>query len=87
MPVVPNPRIVYLGIPDALPVVGQHFKYDDTLSIDLDAVSLDGGFLVKNLVISPDPYLRGRMRDPSIPSYSEPLLPGDVCAPFIIGKV
>ena len=42
--------------------------YDDSQSIDLDGV-LNGGFLVKILVMSIDPYMRSRMRDPSIKSY------------------
>lgn len=36
--------------------------YDESETIDLDDVSLDGGFLVKTLVLSIDPYMRGKMR-------------------------
>ena len=35
--------------------------YDGSDTINLDTVSLDGGFLVKTLVLSIDPYLRRRM--------------------------
>ena len=44
--------------------------YDDSQTIDLEAVPLEGGFLVKVLVLSVDPYMRGRMRAPSKSSYS-----------------
>ena len=44
--------------------------YDESETIDPDTVPLNGGFLVKVLVLSIDPYLRGKMRNPSIESYS-----------------
>ena len=37
-----------------------------TQMIDPDIVPLKGGFLLKTLVLSVDPYQRGRMRDPSV---------------------
>jgi NADPH-dependent curcumin reductase CurA len=43
----------------------------DAETIDLDNVPLNGGVLVKILYLSVDPYMRGRMRDPSTPSYSQ----------------
>jgi NADPH-dependent curcumin reductase CurA len=42
----------------------------DAETIDLDNVPLNGGVLVKALYLSVDPYMRNRMRDPSVPSYS-----------------
>ena len=44
--------------------------YDESQTIDLDTAELDGGFLVKVLVLSIDPYMRGRMRDATKGSYS-----------------
>ena len=44
--------------------------YDESETIDLENVPLNGGFLVKLLVLSIDPYLRGKMRDASKKSYS-----------------
>ena len=41
--------------------MGKTLVYDDTPTIDLDTVSLDGGILLKMLVLSVDPYLRRRM--------------------------
>jgi hypothetical protein len=50
--------------------VGVHFKYDESQTIDLEAAPLGGGFLVKTLALSLDPYMRGRMRDAGQKSYS-----------------
>lgn len=47
------------------PVPGKTLVYDTSQKIDLETVSVDGGILVKILVVSIDPYLRGRMRDPN----------------------
>ena len=43
--------------------------YDDSPTIDVDAVDLNGGLLVKTLYLSIEPYMRNRMRDPKIESY------------------
>lgn len=52
------------------PEPGKTTIYDEKQTIDLDNVPLKGGFLVKTLVLSVDPYLRFKMRDPKIESYS-----------------
>lgn len=44
--------------------------YDNSQEIDPERVGLRGGFLLKTLVLSIDPFLRGQMRDKSVPSYS-----------------
>ncbi|KAJ7135918.1 hypothetical protein C8R44DRAFT_662176 [Mycena epipterygia] len=72
----PNPRILYAKVPaDTFLVAGEHIVYDETPTIDLDQ-DLKGGFLTKTLLLSPEPYMRERMRDPSIPSYSSPMKVG-----------
>ena len=43
------------------PEPGKHTAYDDSQVIDLDTISLNGGFILKMLVFSVDPYLRGMM--------------------------
>jgi len=43
--------------------------YDDKQTIDVDEVALNGGFLVRTLVLSVDPYMRGRMRPAEQKSY------------------
>jgi len=61
-----------LGYPEP----GKTTVYDTSEIIDPDTIPLDGGFLVKTLEFSIDPYMRGRMRDPSIKSYSPPFALG-----------
>ena len=50
--------------PNAYPDPGKTTVYSDSETIDLEAAPLNGGFLVKTIALSIDPYLRGRMRDP-----------------------
>ncbi|KAI3615001.1 hypothetical protein WG66_016886 [Moniliophthora roreri] len=61
---VRNARVVFAEAPDdsAYPEPGKTIVYDSTPTIDLENVSLNGGFLLKTLVLSVDPYMRGRMR-------------------------
>lgn len=66
---VSNKRVLFTKIPSGYPVASEHMKVDKT-SIDLEAQLPKGDFIVKTLEISVDPYMRGRMRDPSIPSYA-----------------
>ena len=39
--------------------------YDTTETIDLETINLNGGFLIKILELSIDPYLRNKMRAPT----------------------
>lgn len=66
---VSNKRVLFTKIPSGFPVDGEHMKVDE-VNIDLDAELPKGDFIVKTLEISVDPYMRGRMRDPSIKSYA-----------------
>ncbi|THU97229.1 NAD(P)-binding protein [Dendrothele bispora CBS 962.96] len=71
MVTVANPRLVFTKRPPpGPPVAGEHLVLDTSRTIDIDDVPLNGGFLTKTLVLSPEPHMRDRMRDPSIPSYS-----------------
>ncbi|KAJ7118541.1 hypothetical protein C8R43DRAFT_1137280 [Mycena crocata] len=77
-----NPRVILAKIPgDGLPVAGEHLVYDPAPTIDLD-LKLNGGFLTKTLLLSPEPYMRERLRDPSIPSYSTPMKVGQPLVGF-----
>ncbi|TCD61329.1 hypothetical protein EIP91_008590 [Steccherinum ochraceum] len=67
MPSVTNGRLIYVAQPSGFQEPGVHTLYVEE-QIDLDNVPLHGGVLIKTLVLSSDPYLRVRMRDPSIPS-------------------
>jgi NADPH-dependent curcumin reductase CurA len=59
---------VYLNVsilshpPLALPVPGQTTTLDASQAIDLDNVPLNGGVLVKTLVLSLEPYVLARMK-------------------------
>jgi len=61
--------------------------YDTSETIDPDNVALDGGFLVKTLELSIDPYMRGRMRSPEKESYSPPFYIGKPLNGFGVGVV
>ncbi|CAN0839037.1 2-alkenal reductase (NADP(+)-dependent) [Linum grandiflorum] len=54
---------------------------------DLKAPKGSGAFLVKNLYLSCDPYMRGRMRPPSSASYIPSFLPGHPIEGFGVSEV
>ncbi|KAF8193890.1 hypothetical protein K438DRAFT_1828217 [Mycena galopus ATCC 62051] len=60
-----NARVLFNSVPNGYPVPGETTIYDTTQEIDLETVPLNGGILVKTLVLSVDPYFRGRMRPTS----------------------
>jgi len=84
---VRNGRHLFNEIPTGFPEPGKTTVYDDSQTIDLENVPLNGGFLVKTLVLSIDPYMRGRMRDPSIKSYAPPFYKGEPLNNFGVGKI
>ena len=43
------------------PQPGKHIVFDDSQTIDVETVPLNGGILLKTLVASIDPYIRGLM--------------------------
>ena len=49
-------------LPD-YPIPGKTTVYDESETIDLDNVPLNGGYLLKVLCVSIDPYMRGRMKE------------------------
>ncbi|KAJ7133358.1 hypothetical protein C8R44DRAFT_849477 [Mycena epipterygia] len=81
---VTNARVLFNALPDGYPVPGETTVYDTTETIDLENVPLKGGFLVKVLVLSVDPYMRGRLRAAEIKSYmpafplGKPLVSGGI---------
>lgn len=84
---VKNGRVLFNEIPTGLPVAGRTTVYDASQTIDLDSVPLNGGFLVKTLVLSIDPYMRGKMRDPSVKSYSPPYFTGEPLSNYGVGVI
>lgn len=84
---VPNPSFIYKHVPHGWPVPGQDLTIESP-DFDIDAPPPTGGFTTHNLYAAFDPSQRGRMRDPSIPSYSPAMTPGQaVTSVHVIGKV
>ncbi|KAF7321166.1 PKS-ER domain-containing protein [Mycena chlorophos] len=80
---IPNGRALFAAIPKGFPVPGETIVYDATETIDLN-VPLNGGFLIKVLALSIDPYLRGMLRPPEVSSYIPALTVG---APIVSAGV
>ncbi|KAI1343719.1 hypothetical protein F5Y15DRAFT_405563 [Xylariaceae sp. FL0016] len=78
-----NKTLIFKKIPTGFPVPGEHLAVEDR-PIDLNAEPPKGGLLVEILYASYDPYLRSKMRDSSIKSYSPPF---EMNGPFINGTV
>ncbi|KAF8938366.1 hypothetical protein EDD21DRAFT_439991 [Dissophora ornata] len=57
---VQNKSVIFLKYPTGFPVAGEHFEVQ---THELKADLKDKDVLVRNLFISLDPYMRGRMRD------------------------
>ncbi|VDB92596.1 unnamed protein product [Peniophora sp. CBMAI 1063] len=84
---VPNSRLVFRELPSGLPDPSSVFELDATPTIDVNAVELDGGFLVRILSLSLDPYMRNRMR-PADTEGDMPALPlGQVVTGFGVAQV
>ncbi|KAJ7328800.1 hypothetical protein DFH08DRAFT_883249 [Mycena albidolilacea] len=78
-----NPRVVFAKRPGTgVPVPGEHVVFERSHSIDLDGVPLNGGFLTKTLMLSPEPFMRERMRDLCVASYSTHAVLGEPLVSF-----
>ncbi|KAI8645999.1 hypothetical protein BD408DRAFT_410962 [Parasitella parasitica] len=66
---VANKQVIFTKVPEAFPSAEENMAIRES-TIDLDAELDKGEFILKTLEISVDPYMRGRMRDPSIKSYA-----------------
>ncbi|KAF9464077.1 alcohol dehydrogenase [Collybia nuda] len=74
---ITNGRILFNSIPSGYPEPGKTTIYDTSQTIDIDNAPLNGGVLVKTLVLSVDPYMRGRMRAPEVKSYAPAFILGE----------
>ncbi|PPR00556.1 hypothetical protein CVT26_009888 [Gymnopilus dilepis] len=75
---VTNGRVLFNSyLAEGYPEPGKTIVYDTSETIDPDTVSLNGGFLLKTLDYSVDPYMRGRMRPPTAKSYAPPYTIGE----------
>ena len=59
---ISNPRFLFNSVPKGLPTPGETILCDASQTIDIESAVLKGGFLVKVLAASIDPYMRNRMR-------------------------
>ncbi|KAK6144926.1 hypothetical protein DH2020_021746 [Rehmannia glutinosa] len=83
--IVENKQIIFKGYIEGTPKeTDMELKLGN--KIKLEAPKGSGAFLVKNLYLSCDPYMRGRMRD-FHGSYLPPFVPGSVVEGFGVSKV
>ncbi|XP_010242451.1 PREDICTED: 2-alkenal reductase (NADP(+)-dependent) isoform X2 [Nelumbo nucifera] len=84
MAVVQNKQIIFKHYIEGIPVESDmELKVGN---IKLEVPEGSGAFLVKNLYLSCDPYMRGRMRDFN-DSYIPPFVPGSVIEGFGVSRV
>ncbi|KAK5045949.1 hypothetical protein LTR84_008735 [Exophiala bonariae] len=84
---VQNKAFIYKSIPVGWPVAGKDLTIED-IGFDDAAPPPKGGFTTKNFYAAFDPSQRGRMRDPSISSYSAAMQTGKpVTSVHILGRV
>ncbi|CAJ0649439.1 9800_t:CDS:2 [Entrophospora sp. SA101] len=75
---VNNIGVKFKSIPHQYPVIGEHIEVvHNKINIDSYPLKQDE-LLVKNLYISLDPYMRGRMRSPEIKSYIHAFTVGEI---------
>lgn len=84
---MPNTSFMFLEVPEAAPIPGKTTRKVVDESFEPETVKLSGGVLVKVKAVSLDPYMRGRMRDPSIGSYAAAYEPGKPVQGFAVGEV
>lgn len=84
---VQNQAFIFKAVPDGWPVPGKNLTIED-IGFDENAPPPKGGLTTKNFYASYDPAQRGRMRDPSIKSYTPAMQAGKpVVSVSVIGKV
>ncbi|ORY60060.1 uncharacterized protein BCR38DRAFT_398136 [Pseudomassariella vexata] len=80
---MPNKTLIFKKVPNGWPVAGEHLAVEDR-PFDQDAAAPSGGLTAEVLYASFDPYLRGRMRDAGVASYSAAF---ELNGPFVNGTV
>jgi NADPH-dependent curcumin reductase CurA len=82
-----NTQVIYKQIPAGLPVPNKDFEINKS-TIDLDGLELKPNqLLIRNLYLSVDPYMRARMRDPKIKSYSPAVIPGQPMNGGVVAEI
>jgi NADPH-dependent curcumin reductase CurA len=82
-----NVQVIYKRIPEGLPSVEKDFEIKKSTIVLKDVVLKPNEVLVRTLYASVDPYMRGRMRDPSVKSYFPAAVPGAPMTGGIIAEV
>jgi len=82
-----NTQVIYKQVPTGLPNPDQDFEIKKTTITLKDVVLKANEILVKTLFASVDPYMRVRMRDPSVPSYLPAFIPGQPMNGAIVAEV
>jgi NADPH-dependent curcumin reductase CurA len=83
---VQNTQVIFSKVPEKYPVVGEHMTINEA-DIDLQAEIPQGSILIKTLLISIDPYLRGRMHDASVKSYTPAFAMGQPMQSHVMAEV
>ncbi|KAE9395351.1 NAD(P)-binding protein [Gymnopus androsaceus JB14] len=83
---ITNTRFLFNEIPAGFPE-DKTFKYDTSQTIDLENDPLNGGVLLKVLLLSADPYNRVQMRPADVEGYSPPFIVGQPLFTYGVGKV
>lgn len=83
---VQQESIDFLEIPHGAPIPGKTIKRV-VQEVDIDAVPIQGGIVVKAKAFSWDPYMRPRLRDPKIQSYSPAFKLNEPLTAFGCGEV
>jgi len=83
---VSNKRFVFKAVPKGLPKPGQDLTVEAE-EFDLNQAPPAGGVIAKSLYSSFDPYMRGRMRDASIKSYSPAFALNEPIGSWTVAKI
>ncbi|RKP11412.1 chaperonin 10-like protein, partial [Piptocephalis cylindrospora] len=85
---VENVKVIYKKVPQGAPKIDEDFGIEkETLDLDAVEIPAENGVLLRSLYITVDPYMRGRMRDPKIPSYSSAFVPGKPMEGGVVAEV
>src|SRR6266498_2332802 len=69
MTIVSNKGVIFKAVPKGIPKVDEHFELANR-TIDIENLKLgENEFLLRNLYLSLDPYVRSTLRESHIKSY------------------
>ncbi|CAE6418902.1 unnamed protein product [Rhizoctonia solani] len=81
-----NSAAIFNSVPQGYPVLGETIITGHS-TIDIENVPLAGGILAKTVYLAIDPYLRGRMREPSSGGYVSEFTKGKPIMNYGVAKV